>query len=67
MYIIRYNLIINKTMKITKKETRVSVRITPYQETQLDLISEKLGIKRSTLVRYAIDNLISSYNDLQLE
>ena len=44
-------------MKITKKETRVSVRITPYQETQLDLISEKLGIKRSTLVRYAIDNL----------
>jgi predicted DNA-binding protein len=54
-------------MKITKKETRVSVRITPYQETQLDVISEKLGIKRSTLVRYAIDNLISSYNDLQLE
>lgn len=54
-------------MKITKKETRVSVRITPYQETQLDLICEKLGIKRSTLVRYAIDNLISSYNDLQLE
>lgn len=54
-------------MKITKKETRVSVRITTYQETQLDLISEKLGIKRSTLVRYAIDNLISSYNDLQLE
>ena len=54
-------------MKITKKETRVSVRTTPYQETQLDLISEKLGIKRSTLVRYAIDNLISSYNDLQLE
>ncbi len=54
-------------MKITKKETRVSVRITPYQETQLDLISEKLSIKRSTLVRYAIDNLISSYNDLQLE
>ena len=54
-------------MKITKKETRVSVRITPYQETQLDLISEKLGSKRSTLVRYAIDNLISSYNDLQLE
>ena len=67
MYIISYNLIINKTMKITKKETRVSVRITPYQETQLDLISEKLGIKRSTLVRYAIDKLIGSYNDLQLE
>ena len=67
MYIIRYNLIINKTMKITKKETRVSVRITPYQETQLDLISEKLGIKRSTLVRYAIDKLIGRYNDLQLE
>ncbi|MFR4921059.1 MAG: ribbon-helix-helix domain-containing protein [Segatella copri] len=54
-------------MKITKKETRVSVRITPYQETQLDLISEKLSIKRSTLVRYAIDKLIGSYNDLQLE
>ena len=66
-FLSRTEVIINQTMKITKKETRVSVRITPYQETQLDLISEKLGIKRSTLVRYAIDNLISSYNDLQLE
>ena len=54
-------------MKITKKETRVSVRITPYQETQLDLISEKLSIKRSTLVRFAIDQLIKNYSDLQLE
>lgn len=54
-------------MKVTKKETRVSVRITPNQETMLDAICEKLDIKRSTLVRYAIDKLISDYNDLQLE
>ena len=54
-------------MKIAKKETRVSVRITPEQENMLDLICNELDIKRSTLVRYAIDNLISSYNDLQLE
>ena len=54
-------------MKITKKETRVSVRITPEQENMLDSICNELDIKRSTLVRYAIDNLISSYNDLQLE
>lgn len=54
-------------MKIAKKETRVSVRITPEQENMLDSICNELDIKRSTLVRYAIDNLISSYNDLQLE
>lgn len=54
-------------MKVTKKETRVSVRITPNQETMLDAICEKLDIKRSTLVRYAIDKLISDYNDIQLE
>ena len=54
-------------MKIAKKETRVSVRITPEQENMLDLICNELDIKRSTLVRYAIDQVIKSYNDLQLE
>ena len=54
-------------MKIAKKETRVSVRITPEQENMLDSICNELDIKRSTLVRYAIDKLIGSYNDLQLE
>lgn len=54
-------------MKIAKKETRVSVRITPEQENMLDSICNELDIKRSTLVRYAIDQVIKSYNDLQLE
>ena len=64
MYIIRYNLIIIQTMKITKKETRVSVRITPEQENMLDLICNELDIKRSILVRFAIDQLIKNYSDL---
>ncbi len=51
-------------MKITKKETRVSVRITPEQENMLDLICNELDIKRSILVRFAIDQLIKNYSDL---
>ena len=54
-------------MKIAKKETRVSVRITPEQENMLDSICNELDIKRSTLVRYAIKKKKKSYNDLQLE
>ena len=54
-------------MKIAKKETRVSVRITPEQENMLDSICNELDIKRSTLVRFAIDQLIKNYSDLQLE
>lgn len=54
-------------MKIAKKETRVSVRITPEQENMLDLICNELDIKRSILVRFAIDQLIKNYSDLQLE
>ena len=54
-------------MKIAKKETRVSVRITPEQENLLDLICNELDIKRSILVRFAIDQLIKNYSDLQLE
>lgn len=55
------------TKKITTKDIRVSVRISPNQDKMLDTIAEELDIKRSTLVRYAIDQVIKSYNDLQLE
>lgn len=55
------------TKKLTSKDIRVSVRISPNQDQMLDTISEELEIKRSTLVRYAIDQVIKSYNDLQLE
>lgn len=53
--------------KITSKDIRVSVRISPNQDQMLDTMTKELDIKRSTLVRYAIDKLISEYNDLQLE
>lgn len=53
--------------KITSKDIRVSVRISPNQDKMLDTMAKELDIKRSTLVRYAIDKLISEYNDLQLE
>ena len=55
------------TKKITTKDIRVSVRISPNQDKMLDTIAEELDIKRSTLVRYAINQIIKSYNDLQLE
>lgn len=53
--------------KLTSKDIRVSVRISPNQDQMLNQIAKELEIKRSTLVRYAIDQVISSYNDLQLE
>lgn len=53
--------------KITTKDTRVSVRISPNQDQMLKQITTELQIKRSTLVRFAIDQIISNYNDLQLE
>ena len=55
------------TKKLTSKDIRVSVRISPNQDQMLDTIAEELEIKRSTLVRDAIDQVIKSYNDLQLE
>lgn len=53
--------------KLTCKDVRVSVRVTPNQDQMLKIITEEMNIKRSTLVRYAIDQLINSYNDLQLQ
>ncbi len=53
--------------KLTSKDIRVSVRISPNQDQMLNQIAKELEIKRSTLVRYAIDQVINSYNDLQLE
>lgn len=53
--------------KLTAKDIRVSVRISPNQDQMLNQIAKELEIKRSTLVRYAIDQVINSYNDLQLE
>ncbi len=53
--------------KLTAKDIRVSVRISPNQDQMLNTIAKELNIKRSTLVRYAIDQVINSYNDLQLE
>lgn len=60
---------INKPMskKITSKDARVSVRVSPNQDQMLKTISKDMNIKRSTLVRYAIDQIINNYNDLQLE
>ena len=55
------------TKKITTKDIRVSVRISPNQDKMLDTIAEELDIKRSTLVRYSINQVINSYNYLHLE
>lgn len=55
------------TKKLTSKDARVSVRVSPNQDQMLNQIAKELDIKRSTLVRYAIDQVINSYNDLQLE
>lgn len=53
--------------KVTNKDIRVSVRVSPNQELMLETISKDINVRVSTLVRYAIDKLIKEYNDLQLE
>lgn len=54
------------TKKINCKDIKLSVRVNPHQDQMLKAISDDMKIRRSTLVRYAIDQLINNYNDIQL-
>lgn len=53
--------------KTTNKVARASVRLTNRQQYMLGQISNQYQIKQSTLIRFAIDNLILMFEQQQDE
>ena len=50
-------------MKIDKKEKRITVRLTPNQNQVLKEIATKAKVKKSAVIRCALNQLIKQYND----
>lgn len=50
-------------MKKQKKETRITVRLTPNQDFMLDEISSKINKSKSAVIRYLINNLVKQYDN----
>lgn len=50
-------------MKPTKKDCRITVRLTPHQDFMLDEISKELDKPKAQLLRYMIENFTNKYNE----
>lgn len=50
-------------MKDTNKDSRITVRLTPNQDFTLSIIAKKINKPKSAIVRYAIEELITKYNN----
>lgn len=50
-----------RTDKSINKDARITVRLTPYQEQELNTISGDLKLSRSALLRRVLDNFIDNY------
>lgn len=50
-----------RTDKSVNKDSRVTVRLTPYQEQELNTISSDLKMSRSALLRRILDKFIEDY------
>lgn len=48
--------------KSNNKDRKITVRLTPHQSFMLDEMSNALEIKKSVLVRYALDQFIDTYS-----
>lgn len=46
-----------------KSVTRVSVRLPPYLDNELNNLAQTTGMERSAIVRAALINLINAYNE----
>ena len=49
--------------KNTNNESRISVRLSNSQSLELDRISKELNVRKSALIRFAVDNLILQYEN----
>lgn len=47
--------------KSTNKDSRITVRLSDRQRLELDRISNEIDVRKSALIRFAIDNLIQQY------
>lgn len=52
------------TDKTTNKSSRITVRLTPYQEQELNRMSKDLQLPKAKLVRYFISDYIKKYKDV---
>lgn len=49
--------------KNTNNENRITVRLSNSQALELDRISKELNVRKSALIRFAVDNLILQYEN----
>ena len=50
-----------RTDKAVNKDARITVRLTPHQEQELNTISGDLKMSRSALLRRVLDKFIGDY------
>lgn len=48
--------------KTNNKDNKITVRLTPNQSFMLNEMVSVLGVKKSVLVRYILDQFIAQYN-----
>ena len=48
--------------KTNNKDNKITVRLTPNQSFMLNEMASVLGVKKSVLVRYILDQYIAQYN-----
>ena len=51
------------TDKSTNKDSRITVRLTPFQNFELDRLAKELAVPKAKLVRYFIDEFLKKYNN----
>lgn len=51
--------------KSTNKEQKITVRLTPNQALMLNDMSTKLGVTKSVLIRFILDNFIKQYEQCE--
>lgn len=51
----------SKRDKTLNKDYKLTVRLNPHQKQEIERISTGAGVKKATLVRYAIQELIDKY------
>ena len=51
--------------KIDRKESRVTVRLTPHQNFELTNITNDIGISKAGFIRYLLEQSINNYYEVK--
>ena len=57
-----YNKSKNRTMKIDKMNEKITIRLKPDQNFELDKLSKELSIDKSKLIRSILTEFLNKYN-----